>query len=847
MSTLVQITTVLMPHTLFAAAMLAIANRQRANVTKESGPTTYSYKDYDVPSRLYAWKGDGQRFYHMQDLHAEFRTVSEMKDNPGTEFCTTSGASVCTRGEDGQTWSIGALRGVTSITAFSTDGEDYLALAQSVCRRTASRDECQEIQPRSTILQYDRTRNAYGEFLSIKDADAVRLRGYEVPASEMAIKRAALRINSGRNVAWEYAEFGGMNLLLASTVSYGCVAFEFDFERVAGLAGAVHAVEDLSMPGRVYVLSKLDESLVTVESNHTYDSLGNRVGGGCGANPCLKYLSRTLSVKAIHTSRSTSTRTTGVQMLAGAYKLGWSALLPAGLRMSMGLPPSTPSLSQLIAFSTMPRSELTCGPFAPRAPLANGVIQGAVPAGCQRVSLELTPSRDTNMALFKAMPELAPDGTLTFESALLQAGTATFSIVLRDDLGGVSRQPSNLVIYIERVNHAPTFTVNNVDGGVGLGLQSLVFATNVVPGPPIEFDQKLSWLLFKYTEKDQFLNPPNVSLRASAAGDGTYEGIVSFEAVGGKALVANVTVLLLDDGPHETPRGDIGVSAEQTFSIIIQAVNSAPKFALSRPGFVVSEDSGPNVFPGFVANVTYGDDAQPQELNFTLVRVERLSSIFDPETLITNFSLSVDGTLIFETAPFYNGNFSVTVRLQDNGGTAFGGTDSFERSFYINVTAINSLPRFDSLGLVNIAEQRSIVTQVVPGAFYNISALPPDEVSQALSFVVISMSRTDLFASPPFVTYPAGDLHVQLLPDVSGVIELLVGLKGTQNVGPGVPLTLETIPVNNQPSFTLRTQVLYMSGVAHGYLLCVCGLLCGAFSTFSDEVSRVLCRFSCMH
>jgi hypothetical protein len=45
------------------------------------------------------------------------------------------------------------------------------------------------------------------------------------------------------------------------------------------------------------------------------------------------------------------------------------------------------------------------------------------------------------------------------------------------------------------------------------------------------------------------------------------------------------------------------------------------------------------------------------------------------------------GTLIFTPAPDANGAATVTVKLQDNGGTAFGGVDTTTETFTINVTA----------------------------------------------------------------------------------------------------------------------------------------------------------------
>src|SRR6185312_3536437 len=151
---------------------------------------------------------------------------------------------------------------------------------------------------------------------------------------------------------------------------------------------------------------------------------------------------------------------------------------------------------------------------------------------------------------------------------------------------------------------------------------------------------------------------------------------------------AHVTVRLHDDGG--TANGGSDTSSPQTFTITINAVNHPPSFS-SGGDQSVNEDAGPQTVAGWATSISAGPSEASQALNF-LVSTDN-DALFatlpaiDPTT----------GTLTYAPAANAFGTAHVTVRLHDDGGTAFGGVDtSAPLIFTIAIDAINDVPSFAS-------------------------------------------------------------------------------------------------------------------------------------------------------
>ena len=146
-------------------------------------------------------------------------------------------------------------------------------------------------------------------------------------------------------------------------------------------------------------------------------------------------------------------------------------------------------------------------------------------------------------------------------------------------------------------------------------------------------------------------------------------------------------------------------------------------------------------------------------------------------------AVSASGTLTYTPAPNANGSATITLKLTDNGGTANGGVDaSGEQTFMINVTAVNDAPSF-----TKGADQTAIEdagAQTVAGWATAISAGPPDEAGQTLTFDV-SNNNNALFSAQPAVD-ATGKLTYTSAPDANGSATVTVKLHdngGTANGG----------------------------------------------------------------
>ena len=98
---------------------------------------------------------------------------------------------------------------------------------------------------------------------------------------------------------------------------------------------------------------------------------------------------------------------------------------------------------------------------------------------------------------------------------------------------------------------------------------------------------------------------------------------------------------------------------------------------------------------------------------------------------------------------------TVTVRAVDDGGTAFGGSDtSAPQTFTITVTEVNDAPSFIAGG-----DQTSLLSlggRTVGGWATGISPGPASEAGQSVTFSVTN-NNTGLFSAPPQVQ-PDGTL-----------------------------------------------------------------------------------------
>jgi CSLREA domain-containing protein len=312
---------------------------------------------------------------------------------------------------------------------------------------------------------------------------------------------------------------------------------------------------------------------------------------------------------------------------------------------------------------------------------ATGLSPGPADESGQTLTFQVT--NNTSAVMFSSGPAIDSSGTLTYTLAPNVNGSATITVVLKDNggtaNGGVDTSPpQTFKINITPVNDAPSFTApdRTVNEDFFSQIPS-VWATNVSAGAPDESGQSLTFQITNNTNPGLFSTLPTVR----------SDGALSFTPVSNQSGSATITILLKDNGG--TANGGSDTSSEKTFTITVNPVNDAPSFNRGANQTVLI-NAGAQTIANWATNISKGPaDEAGQTLNF------QVTAISNPSLFTVLPSISPTGTLTYQAAADTAGATSITINLKDDGGTANGGHDTSSiQSFAITVAAV--LVKFDS-------------------------------------------------------------------------------------------------------------------------------------------------------
>ncbi len=204
---------------------------------------------------------------------------------------------------------------------------------------------------------------------------------------------------------------------------------------------------------------------------------------------------------------------------------------------------------------------------------------------------------------------------------------------------------------------------------------------------------------------------------------------------------------------------DDGTMGSDTFSWVITPPNKPPTFSVPNPTEAATVDGGPSnaisySVSNFATSITAGPANQNSETVHFNVIGDSNPSLFtsgtgQPTITVIGSTYPESGTLSFQTVAGASGTASITVTLQNSGGTAAGGNDtSTPFTFVINVTPIDQPPSFTGGPdqTATIDDGTAPVSYSVPWAT-NIAAGPSAESWQTVSFTVVTRtSPTSLFS-----------------------------------------------------------------------------------------------------
>jgi hypothetical protein len=351
--------------------------------------------------------------------------------------------------------------------------------------------------------------------------------------------------------------------------------------------------------------------------------------------------------------------------------------------------------------------------------------------------------------------------------------------------GGADVQLATVNIDITAVNDVPSFT-KGADQAVNedAGLQTVnAWATNLSTGPADEAGQTLS---FAVSNNNNAL----FAVQPSIAANGTLTYTPADDMNG----VSTVTVSISDNGG--TANGGVDTSADQTFTITVNAVNDVPvitsfptdlSFVEDTQGYLdfsvfsVTDVEGDAVTVTLTASA--GSFASPVSgsgvgAGVAAVRVNAQTVTLSGAAADVSQYMRTGSNQRYTPALNVNGNDVATISVKANDGTA----DSATSVANVDVTAVNDIPSF-AKGVDQTVDEDA-GAQTVNGWATNLSKGPADEAAQTLSFTV-SNDNNPLFSTQPSIA-ANGTLTYTPADDMNGVATVTVSISdngGTANGG----------------------------------------------------------------
>ncbi len=296
---------------------------------------------------------------------------------------------------------------------------------------------------------------------------------------------------------------------------------------------------------------------------------------------------------------------------------------------------------------------------------------------------------------------LNSDGTFTYTPAPDYYGPDSFTYRAND--GVADSNVATVSITIIPINDAPSFT-QGADQTVNedAGPQTVSgWATNISAGP----NESGQTLTFNVTDNT------NPALFAAGPAVDATTGNLTFTPAPNTFGSATIAITLQDNGG--TANGGVDTSAPQSFAITVNPVNDAPSF-IQGADQTVNEDAGPQTVTSWATGISAGPANESGQVLTFNVTGNTNPALFAAGPAVH----ATTGDLTYTPAPNAFGSATITITLQDDGGTANGGVDtSAPQSFAITVNPINDQPvaKEDTYGV----DEDATLTVPAPGVLTN--------------------------------------------------------------------------------------------------------------------------------
>jgi hypothetical protein len=170
----------------------------------------------------------------------------------------------------------------------------------------------------------------------------------------------------------------------------------------------------------------------------------------------------------------------------------------------------------------------------------------------------------------------------------------------------------------------------------------------------------------------------NDNLQVTGSGSTRTLSIVTESNASGTANITVTAQKNLNGTPY---------TATATFKLTVTSVNDPPTLDAITGLVTVAEDSGSHIVP------LSGIAAGPGESQTLTVTATSSDPSIVPDPSVTYTSPNATAQLQFTPAADRFGTVTITVTVQDDGGTANGGLDTYTRTFDITVTPVADTPQ----------------------------------------------------------------------------------------------------------------------------------------------------------
>ena len=427
----------------------------------------------------------------------------------------------------------------------------------------------------------------------------------------------------------------------------------------------------------------------------------------------------------------------------------------------------------------------------------------------------------------------ATSANLTFTLLPFVYGNVSFFVMLMDSGPEPNVAISTIEFSINFVNQPPTFVLSNptvtfFECGVNdpdLNKSVPAFITHISKGSPNgnQNNQRLTSFILGRGEQGGLSAGPVIVIEGE---NGTLDFALERYFFGNLSFV----VWLENDGGRA--RHGSNQSNSSTFVIQIVHVNQPPTFMALNS--VVVMESGKGLIPDFAYMISRGSptgNEDFQAVSFVVIQTSgnNLMFLVKPHINITGST----GTLEFVLNGTWSGNCTFMTYLEDNGGTANGGSNvSSSRSFTLSVLFVNHAPEFEILEhTLRVKESLSESLNTVYNNFIQVLTKGDEhEGDQLLRFETLwNFSGFDdvtiVIGCYDMISYDRGGLCknnsaflLLRLPAYrwgSFLVNVRVQdnggrLNGGNDTSKMESFQIEVLPVNEPPSFEISSPLLFV-------------------------------------